>query len=177
MRTDRKTVGVIGAGIVGMSSALHLQKAGFDIKVIDWRAPGTATSFGNAGAIVTSAIEPTSTPKVLQNIPRYLLDPELLRPTGWLKLFRTERGFTDTLLQRQLMEVHGIAYDVLGPEEIHQLEPSLARMFARGLFHGDSASISSPHRLIEGYAKAFVHSGGEFFHERVLRIEPLEPAE
>jgi D-amino-acid dehydrogenase len=232
MRANKRTVAVIGAGIVGMSSALYLQKAGLDIRVIDWRAPGTATSFGSAGAIVTSAIEPTSTPKALQNIPRYLLDPdsavrlrwrylpqlapwlvrfilagqpqrvrqsaaglhallrnaygahrelasrsnttELLRPTGWLKLFRTERGFADTLLQRQLMEVHGIAYDVLGPEEIHQLEPGLARLFARGLFHGDSASISSPHRLIEGYARAFVQSGGEFIHERVLRIEPLE---
>ncbi|MGH6875347.1 MAG: NAD(P)/FAD-dependent oxidoreductase, partial [Aestuariivirgaceae bacterium] len=215
-----------------MSSALYLQQAGFDIKVIDYRAPGTATSFGNAGAIVTCAVKPTSTPGTLYNVPRLLLDrdsavhvqwrylpkiapwlmrfilesrpgrvrrgasglhallskacaahhelaahsgtKDLLRSTGWLKLFRTERGFADTRLERQLMDSHGIRYDVLGPDEIQELEPHLAHVFAKGLFHGDSASIASPQRLIEGYARAFLQSGGEFLHERVLRIEPLE---
>src|SRR4026208_2308952 len=83
MRANKRTVAVIGAGIVGMSSALYLQKAGLDIRVIDWRAPGTATSIGSAGAIVTSAIEPTSTPKALQNIPRSLLDPDSAVRLRW----------------------------------------------------------------------------------------------
>ena len=58
-----------------MSAALYLQKDGHAVKIIDYRSPGTATSFGNAGAIVTCAIEPTSTPAVLKHIPRYLFDP------------------------------------------------------------------------------------------------------
>jgi len=82
----------------------------------------------------------------------------LLRPTGWLKLFRTRRGFETTLLQRQLMDLHDIKYDILDPDEIHQLEPHLARLFVKGLFHGESASITLPKRLIEGYAHAFVQA-------------------
>src|SRR5688500_12150005 len=69
------SIAVIGAGIVGMSAALYLQKDGHAVRIIDYRSPGTATSFGNAGAIVTCAIEPTSTPAVLKHILRYLFDP------------------------------------------------------------------------------------------------------
>ncbi len=225
------SIAVIGAGIVGMSAALYLQKDGHAVRIIDYRSPGTATSFGNAGAIVTCAIEPTSTPAVLKHIPRYLFDPAsavrlkwsylpaispwlvrfllesrrsrvrhaaaalrplvtgayaahlelaaltgtagLLRPTGWLKLFRTRRGFETTLLQRQLMDLHDIKYDILDPDEIHQLEPHLARLFVKGLFHGESASIALPKRLIEGYAHAFVQAGGEFVQDEVHALEPL----
>jgi D-amino-acid dehydrogenase len=230
--TKPKSIAVIGAGIVGMSAALYLQRDGHRVKVIDYRLPGTATSFGNAGMIVTGAITPTSTPGVLKQIPRYLFDrssavrlkwsylphlmpwlfrfvlesrlsrvrhaagalhplvtgayeahlelaaltgaTNLLRPTGWLKLFRSQRGFEATLLQRQLMDLHAVKYEILGQHEIHQLEPHISKMFVRGLFHGHSASISLPKRLIDSYASSFIRSGGEFVHEQVLSIERLE---
>ena len=44
-------VAVVGAGIVGVSCALHLRHAGHDVTLLDPRPPGTATSFGNAGGI------------------------------------------------------------------------------------------------------------------------------
>jgi D-amino-acid dehydrogenase len=227
-----RTIGIVGAGIVGLSSALYLQKDGHRVEIIDYRQPGTATSFGNAGVIVASAIEPTSTPGVLKEIPHYLLDPtsavrvrwsylpqiapwllrfllesrqarvhhvaaalkpllaggysahlelarlagtsDLLRPTGWLKLFRTERGFAKTELQRRLMDMHAIRYEVLKSDEIHQLEPHLARIFVRGLFSGDSASIKLPKRLLEGYTRAFLQAGGAFIREQVQSLHPLE---
>ena len=230
--THPKSIGVIGAGIVGLSSALYLQREGHRVQIIDYRQPGSATSFGNAGAIVTSAIEPTSTPGVLREIPRYLFDStsavrvkwsylpriapwllrfllesrqsrvrhaatalkpllaqayaahlelaglagtsDLLRPTGWLKLFRTERGFAATALQRRLMDMHAIRYDVLEPDEIHQLEPHLARIFVKGLYHGESASIKLPKRLLEGYARAFLQSGGQFIQEQVQSLHRFE---
>jgi D-amino-acid dehydrogenase len=229
--TTPKSIAVIGAGIVGLSSALYLQKDRHRVTIIDYRPPGSATSFGNAGAIVTNALEPTSTPGVLRSIPRYLLDREsavrlkwsylptitpwlvrfllesrparvhhaasslkpllsgaygahlelaglagttdLLRPTGWLKLYRTERGFAASALQRRLMDLHAIRYEVLGPDEIHQLEPSIARIFPKGLFHGESASIKLPKRLLEGYARAFVQSGGAFVQEQVQSLHVL----
>ncbi len=36
---------VLGAGIVGISVALHLQKAGRSILLVDKRAPGEETSY------------------------------------------------------------------------------------------------------------------------------------
>ena len=42
---------VLGAGIVGTSIALHLAKRGLAVALLDRRAPGEETSYGNAGVI------------------------------------------------------------------------------------------------------------------------------
>jgi D-amino-acid dehydrogenase len=42
---------VLGAGMVGASAALHLAKRGLSVALIDRRAPGEETSYGNAGII------------------------------------------------------------------------------------------------------------------------------
>jgi D-amino-acid dehydrogenase len=42
---------VLGAGIVGVSVAAHLQKRGRSVALVDLRQPGNETSFGNAGLI------------------------------------------------------------------------------------------------------------------------------
>lgn len=67
-------VAVVGAGIVGVSCALHLRRAGHDVILLDPRPPGTATSFGNAGGIVTGAVVPNSTPALRRNLRRILFD-------------------------------------------------------------------------------------------------------
>jgi D-amino-acid dehydrogenase len=69
-------VAVIGAGIVGVCCALHLRNAGHDVTLLDPRAPGTATSFGNAGGIVAGSVVPNSTPALRRNLRRILLDPD-----------------------------------------------------------------------------------------------------
>ncbi|MEM8664683.1 MAG: FAD-dependent oxidoreductase, partial [Pseudomonadota bacterium] len=43
------TVAVIGAGIVGVSTALWLQREGRDVLLIDRLGPAEGTSYGNAG--------------------------------------------------------------------------------------------------------------------------------
>lgn len=58
-----------------MSAALHLQAQGHRVRVFDPRAPGTATSFGNAGGVVTGAVMPTSTPGLWKDVPAMLFDP------------------------------------------------------------------------------------------------------
>ncbi len=42
---------VLGAGIVGVSAALHLARRGLSVALVDRRAPGEETSYGNAGII------------------------------------------------------------------------------------------------------------------------------
>jgi len=53
---------VLGAGMVGVSCALHLQRKGRAVALVDRRAPGLETSFGNAGLIQREA-EPYALPR------------------------------------------------------------------------------------------------------------------
>jgi D-amino-acid dehydrogenase len=66
---------VIGGGIIGLASALSLQEAGFQVRVIDRGAPGDGASYGNAGILAPDGVIPESNPATLAQVPRYLLDP------------------------------------------------------------------------------------------------------
>ncbi len=72
--TPRK-VTIIGAGIVGVSSAIWLQRDGYDVTLVDRLAPGEGTSFGNAGILASSGFIPVSTPGFAWKAPRMLMDP------------------------------------------------------------------------------------------------------
>ena len=66
---------VLGAGMVGTCTALHLQQRGFEVTLVDRRAPGQETSFGNAGLIQSEAVEPYAFPRE----PGFLLNVALGR--------------------------------------------------------------------------------------------------
>ncbi|MBZ9772184.1 NAD(P)/FAD-dependent oxidoreductase [Mesorhizobium sp. CO1-1-8] len=53
---------VLGAGMVGVCTALALQEHGHECIVVDWSPPGSETSYGNAGIIQAEAVEPYSLP-------------------------------------------------------------------------------------------------------------------
>lgn len=54
---------VLGAGIVGVSVALHLQERGRRVMLIDRSEPGSETSHGNAGLIERSSVVPYAFPR------------------------------------------------------------------------------------------------------------------
>ena len=56
---------VLGAGMVGVGCALHLQAKGQAVALVDRRAPGLETSYGNAGIIQREAIGPYALPRDL----------------------------------------------------------------------------------------------------------------
>jgi len=70
-----KTVGVIGAGMVGIAAASFLQRDGHSVFVLDPGAPGEGASFGNAGCLNGSSVVPMSMPGTIRNVPRWLTDP------------------------------------------------------------------------------------------------------
>lgn len=53
---------VLGAGMVGVSTALALQASGHTVTLLDRRGPGEETSYGNAGMIQAEAVEPYPLP-------------------------------------------------------------------------------------------------------------------
>ncbi len=62
---------VLGAGIIGVSVAVHLQKRGRSVALVDRKAPGNETSFGNAGLIQREGVYPYAFPRDLATMLRY----------------------------------------------------------------------------------------------------------
>lgn len=62
---------VLGAGMVGIGAALALQGRGHEVTVLDRRAPGQETSYGNAGLIQREAAEPYAIPRDVHTLWRY----------------------------------------------------------------------------------------------------------
>ncbi len=71
----KKDVIVIGAGVVGLSAALELQRRGYAVQVLDREGVAAGSSAGNAGAFAFPEVEPLATPGIMKKAPKWLLDP------------------------------------------------------------------------------------------------------
>jgi D-amino-acid dehydrogenase len=209
---------VLGAGIVGVSVALHLAKRGLAVALVDRGEPGQGTSYGNAGIIEANTLFPASFPGSLSALVRVALkqapeadyhigflakvapwliafrhysSPERLvetmqamrplfsravsghealmaesgaesymRHTGWLKLYRSDKGLAGTARERAIAAELGMPLRVLDPEAVRALEPSLAPAFRHGVFWELAASISNPLAVTQAYAARFKALGG-----------------
>ncbi len=67
-------VAVLGAGIVGVSIALHLQARGRSVVLFDRRGAGEETSYGNAGLIERASVTPYAFPREISSMVRYGLN-------------------------------------------------------------------------------------------------------
>lgn len=59
---------VLGAGMVGTCTALHLALRGHAVTLVDRREPGRETSYGNAGIIQREAVVPYAFPRQLSKL-------------------------------------------------------------------------------------------------------------
>lgn len=68
---------IIGAGIIGATSAYHCLKAGLRVTLIEPEQPGDeqAASFGNAGWLSSHSVLPPATPGAWKKVPKWLIDP------------------------------------------------------------------------------------------------------
>lgn len=66
---------VVGAGIVGLSTAWFLQERGVDVTVVDRTGPAAGSSWGNAGWVSPALTIPLNDPAVLRYGLRSLLNP------------------------------------------------------------------------------------------------------
>ncbi|MEM6387611.1 MAG: FAD-dependent oxidoreductase [Pseudomonadota bacterium] len=117
-------IAVIGAGIVGVSTALWLQRDGHAVTLIDRLAPGEGASHGNGGVLATCAMVPVTGPGLLRKAPGMLLDrnqplflkwrylPKLL---PWLRKYLSHANEADT--RRISQAIGGVVADSL---EEHQ---------------------------------------------------------
>ena len=76
-------VGIVGGGIIGLSSAYYLKKAGFDVTIFDQSNMTDGCSFGNAGMIVPSHVIPLAAPGMIAKGLRWMFSstsPFYVRP-------------------------------------------------------------------------------------------------
>ena len=76
-------IGIIGGGIIGLSSAYYLNKSGHKVTIIDQNDLKDGCSFGNAGMIVPSHFIPLATPGMISKGIRWMFSstsPFYVRP-------------------------------------------------------------------------------------------------
>jgi D-amino-acid dehydrogenase len=98
-------VAVIGAGIVGVSTAIWLHREGADVTLIDRAKPGTGTSHGNAGVLAACSMVPVTAPGLARKAPKMLMNKDfplylrwsyLPRLLPWLRGYMANANDTDT---------------------------------------------------------------------------------
>lgn len=111
---------VAGAGIVGVSCAIWLQRAGHEVTLVDRAGPASGTSHGNAGVLAAGAIIPVTTPGLVWRAPAMLMDrdaPLFLRwayvPRLLPFLARYLRYATDAHVDRYGAAMASLLYDTV----------------------------------------------------------------
>jgi D-lysine oxidase len=83
-----------------------------------------------------------------------------LRKSGWLKLYRSQRGFEALQPEFDMAAQLGLPLQVLDPAGAVALEPALRRVFAHAVFWPQAASVSNPLGVTRAYATRFAALGG-----------------
>jgi D-amino-acid dehydrogenase len=221
MTEPKADVLVLGAGMVGVSAALHLQKLGRDVILVDRNeSAGEETSYGNAGLIECASVFPYMFPRDIKQIVKYALNrspqayyrfselpdflpwllryyfassparamhsamselpliqrslvehealiaeadvPELLRRTGWIKLFRSQASLAAAVRDAERVKQYGVPSEILDRAAIAAREPSLTGDFAGAIYWPTPGFIADPGALAKAYADLFVRKGGRF---------------
>ncbi len=66
-------IAIIGAGVIGVSSAYYLRESGHEVTVLEkLKAPGLETSFANGGLLTPSMSDPWNSPGVIWQILKHI---------------------------------------------------------------------------------------------------------
>lgn len=108
MSSTRHAV-VVGAGIVGICTAIELRRQGLAVTVLDRLEPGQGCSFGNAGILAAHGVVPIGLPGAGGQLPRMLFDAESPLALRWGSLPSTLPWLARMRRESTLARVHQIA--------------------------------------------------------------------
>jgi D-amino-acid dehydrogenase len=95
--TQSTDIVIIGAGVLGVSAAYYLWRAGHAVTVLDQGEVAAGSSYGNAGLVVPSHVTPLAAPGVIAQGMKWLFKPDspfYIKPranralASWLWKFR-----------------------------------------------------------------------------------------
>jgi D-amino-acid dehydrogenase len=98
----------------------------------------------------------------------------LIRKDGWLRLYRSDASLARAALERALLAEHGVQAELLSGDAIHDMESSLARMFAHGLFFPQTGSVITPGEVVARFEAAFRARGGHLLAGAAQGISQVE---
>jgi len=221
---------VLGAGMVGICTAVHLQKRGHAVALIDRRGAAEETSYGNAGLIQREGVYPYGFPHDFGALLRYGLNrtidahyhpsalprlapflwqywkhsrparhaevarryarliehcvsehdalaeaagaQELIRRTGWIKAFRTERERDRRFAEAERWRREfGVNFRALDARMLQDMEPHVAPVLSGGLHWTDPTSAVDPQGLARAYLGLFERLGGRFLQGNAATLE------
>ena len=96
---------------------------------------------------------------------------DMVRKTGWVCVYESEAEFRAAQPALEIERRRGLAMQVLGGEELRQLEPSLAPIFPRAVFYPDTAYTVNNFRLVQVLAEALQRHGGRIVQYEVRGFE------
>ena len=95
----------------------------------------------------------------------------LVQQRGQLHLYETEAELEGDTLGITLRREQGVDVQILGKDELHQLEPALAPIFERAVYLPEQAQCANPFRLVQCLATRFAADGGQILRARVTGFE------
>jgi D-amino-acid dehydrogenase len=161
---------VLGAGMVGVSAAVHLRKRGRDVVLVDRRGSGEETSFGNTGVVEREGFVPVAFPRDLKALAQYALNrspaanyhlTHLPRVASWLLALRAntdDAGIERYAAANDLLCRHAVAeHRALAAEAGYDAERYFRRNGWLRVYRSDAgfAEDAVLHRLADRYGAAY----------------------
>lgn len=100
--------------------------------------------------------------------------PRHFRQNGLLYVYKTRKAFRAAQADAELRGEHGVAFEIIQPEEMRQLEPALVSDLAGGILYTEVAQCMDPRKLCDAISGLFRTSGGEVRRNEVRRIQPVD---
>jgi len=96
---------------------------------------------------------------------------DLIRKTGYLVAYESERSFRDDALAWKLRRDRGVPMEELDAAGIRRLMPQLAPNYAKGVYLPEEGYVANPERLTKMLAAQFRKDGGTILERKVLDFE------
>lgn len=156
---------VVGAGLVGLSTAYRAQKAGAKVVVIDRGPVAYEASSRATGYLSLRAETPPESP--LAQMAEKIwptLDEELGYPTEWKQKGRLWAAFSDAELADlkttyKVFSQTDIQFDFIDPQACREIIPILTPEVRAGIYTSRSGH-ANPQRVSQAFAWAFQDLGG-----------------
>ena len=155
---------VLGAGIVGVASALALQREGFAVMLLDRGRPGEACSLGNAGHLGTASVLPQAAPGIARTVPRLLRDRQGPLAVRWGYVARNLPWFVNFLRAGELRSAERTA------EMMAVLLAQVGDAYAPLLRDAGAADLVTPSGLLHVFRTEAGLRGGRWGYELRRRL-------
>lgn len=176
---DRARIVVIGAGIVGASTAMHLAEAGeTDVVLLERARVSSGTSWHAAGLVARQRGSHAMTELANYGVERYSLLEEQMgipigfNPCGSLTIARTPGRVDECRAMGQMCTHHGIDARMLSPEELTDVWPIASPDGVLASLHQPNDGQLNPGWATLAMAKA-AHDAGVTIREGV-RVTGLQ---